>query len=168
MRIVFHESIAMLYGNTPESCPPIPDRDLNMALFQVHISRAQALIQIASVVWKQYSFIVSWESPFLTSMTCFTFVTFCVRFDAEYWGRSVSCTGMGVLRRFVVVIGIVSPSQHRFSLPSLGLLFLLLHCSLSRRRLGGVGRFLVSDHGEDPTVSKGVNRSWYPDSSHQY
>ena len=119
MRIVFHESIAMLYGNTPESCPPIPDRDLNMALFQVHISRAQALIQIASAVWKQYSFIVSWESPFLTSMTCFTFVTFCVRFDAEYWGRSVSC--MVVLRRFVVVIGIVSPSQHPFQPSFLGL-----------------------------------------------
>jgi hypothetical protein len=51
------------------------------------MARIKALIDDFKHALEQYKYVVSWKNAPLTALTLVIFVTFCLRFNAEYSGR---------------------------------------------------------------------------------
>jgi C2 domain len=75
-----------LYGSRPIECPNRPPADLNIGNFSVHIARIKAIIEDLNDVVAEYNYVVSWKNPFLTAISFYVFVWFCLSFNAEYSG----------------------------------------------------------------------------------
>lgn len=80
------EDFSCLYGRSPYECPPRPPDPLNMAMFQVHLSRLSGLGSDIRSVIAAYSYVVSWQNPAITFLSLVLFVRFCFRFDPAYVG----------------------------------------------------------------------------------
>ncbi len=80
------EFCSRLYGQNPIECPNRPPADLNMSNFSNYIGRIKAIIDDVNHAVTQYQYMVSWENPFWTATSLYTFIWFCVHFDTEYIG----------------------------------------------------------------------------------
>lgn len=78
------EATDQLYSSSPIECPPRPPDSLNVELFQAHIARIGSLLGDIKSGIRACSYVVSWKNPALTSLSLILFVTFCLRFNAEY------------------------------------------------------------------------------------
>lgn len=75
-----------LYGSRPIECPNRPPAVLNMGNFSVHIARIKGIIGDANDVVAEYKYVVSWKNPFLTAISMYIFIWFCISFNSEYSG----------------------------------------------------------------------------------
>ena len=79
-----------LFSNTnPKIYPDRPPDDFNVDLIQLHIARIGSLVEEVTAIYQTYFYVVSWENPALTGLSLIIFVFFCLRFNAEYFGRLV-------------------------------------------------------------------------------
>lgn len=85
----FEEDLEMHSNTKPKPCSSRPDNDFSMELIQIHIARIIALLEDLNELIRAYAYLVSWKNPALTSLSLIIFVTLCLRFNAEYFGRFV-------------------------------------------------------------------------------
>ncbi len=77
-----------IYSNSkPKPCPSRPKNEFNVELIQLHIARIFALLEDINDFIRGYVYLISWKNPALTSLSFIIFVTVCLRFNAEYFGR---------------------------------------------------------------------------------
>jgi hypothetical protein len=82
----FEEDLDCLYGKYPYRCPTRPGDELNMALFQVHITRITSLLEDLKTTVEMFQFVVSWKNPLLTSVSLYFFLHLVAVFDPIYIG----------------------------------------------------------------------------------
>lgn len=75
-----------LFGENPYVCPPRPGDELNMAMFQVHMSRVTSLIDDLKSGLELYQYVISWKNPVLTIVSLYFFIRLVVVFDPAYIG----------------------------------------------------------------------------------
>lgn len=102
------EDTDALYGKTPYECPPRPPDELNMQMFQLHLSRISAFIGDFKRFFESYFHVVSWKNPTLTSLSLIFFVFFCFRFDPAYIGSVPVC----LLVLFMLYLAAIRSTGH--------------------------------------------------------
>jgi len=83
----FEEDPEIHSNSKPKPCPERPNSDFNVELIQLHIARIFCLLEDFNELIGGYFYLVSWKNPALTSLSFIFFVTLCLRFNAEYYGR---------------------------------------------------------------------------------
>ena len=129
-----------MYSNPkPKPVPSRPINDFNVDLIQLHIARIFSLLEDLNEVKEAYLYLVSWKNPALTSLSLIIFVTLCLRFNTEYFGRFV--------QKYHPFLYIMNSSQSHYFFPavfySLPTSFIAIYMMfLSSRRSKGYRAYL--------------------------
>jgi hypothetical protein len=84
------EDFTSLYGESPYECPPRPPDDLNMRLFQLHLTRLTNLIETMKEAVNGYIYVISWKNPIVTPLSLFMSLQVCATFNPAFLG-SLPC-----------------------------------------------------------------------------
>ena len=87
VEIVVREDFPNLFGNDPYECPQRPQAELDMQLFQLHLSRFMALFEDLKDVVDFYTYAVSWKSPVVSILSLCIYVTVCIKSHPAYYGN---------------------------------------------------------------------------------
>lgn len=85
----FEEEASLYSSVMPKQCPGRPPDDFNLDLIQLHIARIRIFFESLAEISDVYFYLVSWNNTALTSLSLIIFVTLCLKFNAEYFGRLV-------------------------------------------------------------------------------
>lgn len=80
------EHVQKLY-KTGFECPRRPPKELNMVYFQGQLNRVKSLVDDVTALFDDARYILSWENGGVTACALYFFITICLKFDSEYWGR---------------------------------------------------------------------------------
>lgn len=93
-----------MYGDNPYECPPRPPDELNMRLFQLHLSRLSNLVETLKDVVNGYIYMISWKNPILTGLAFFISMQMCATFNPAFIG-SLPC--------FFVIVSMITSALRR-------------------------------------------------------
>lgn len=99
------EDFSNLYGDNPYECPPRPSNELNMRLFQLHLTRLSNLIETFKDAVNRYIYIISWKNPIVTGLSFFVSFQICASFNPAFLG-SLPC--------FFVIVFMVTSALRLF------------------------------------------------------